>query len=65
MTCIKSRRAKYISRPGPPYPAQDCKDLVKLGNDRKKYKSVSNNKGIYQWKKIAKKSKSTRKKRKH
>ena len=63
ITCSKSRRAKYIDRPGPPYPAQNCKDIVKIGNDRKKYKSVPNKKGVYQWKKIAKKSKST--KRKH
>ena len=63
MNCIKSRRAKYTSRPGPPYPAQLCKNLVKLGNDRKKYKSVSNKKGVYIWKKIANKTKS--RKRKH
>lgn len=52
MHCSKSLKKKYTSRPAPPYPAQNCKNIVKTGNNGKKYKSVSNKNGIYKWKLI-------------
>jgi hypothetical protein len=41
-----------VNRPGPPYPAQNCKNHVKKGNDGNKYKSTSDKNGIYKWKKL-------------
>ena len=52
MHCSKSLKKKYTSRPAPPYPAQNCKNILKTGNNGKKYKSVSNKNGIYKWKLI-------------
>ena len=52
MSCRKSPNKKYVSRPGPPYPAQTCKDMIKIGNNRKFYKSVPDIYGIYKWKLI-------------
>jgi len=50
--CEKSYLKKYISRPGPPYPAQDCKNKTKSGNDGEVYRSSPNKNGIFTWKKI-------------
>lgn len=50
--CKKSSQKKYRSRPGPPYPAQNCKNKSKKGNDGNKYKSKPNKNGIYRWVKI-------------
>ena len=50
--CKKSSIKKYISRPGPPYPAQDCKNKTKSGNDGNKYRSSPNKNGIFRWKKL-------------
>ena len=33
MSCKKSTDSKYIKRPGPPYPAQNCQGQKKKGND--------------------------------
>ena len=51
-SCEKSNLKKYVNRPGPPYPAQNCKNHVKKGNDGNKYKSTSDKNGIYKWKKL-------------
>jgi hypothetical protein len=53
--CIKSTDSKYLKRPGPPYPAQDCKRQVRMGNDTLWYASKKDKNGIYRWKKIDKK----------
>lgn len=53
--CSRSFQSKYITRPGPPYPAQDCKNRVLLGNDREYYESSPDINGIYKWKKINRK----------
>ena len=53
--CAKSTNSKYLKRPGPPYPAQDCKKLVRMGNDTLFYASRKDKNGIYRWKKIDKK----------
>ena len=50
--CESSNLKKYINRPGPPYPAQNCKNHEKKGNDGKMYKSTSNKNGIFSWKLI-------------
>jgi ADP-heptose:LPS heptosyltransferase len=51
-SCSMSSRSKYRTRPGPPYPAQDCKNRKMLGNDRFYYKSKPDKNGIYKWIKI-------------
>jgi hypothetical protein len=51
--CFRSYRSKYLGRAGPPFPAQDCKNFKKRGNDMYMYKSVRNKKGIYQWRKLS------------
>jgi hypothetical protein len=51
--CFMSYHRKYQGRPGPPFPAQDCKNFKKRGNDMYLYKSKRNKKGIYQWRKIS------------
>ena len=50
--CIKSTQKKYLNRPGPPYPAQNCKNLIKMGNNEKLYQSKENINNIYKWKQI-------------
>ena len=47
--CSKSTLKKYNSRPGPPYPAQQCRNQTKKGNDGMEYKSVADSRGIYKW----------------
>jgi hypothetical protein len=51
-SCTRQFTKKYKSRPSPPYPANQCKNHIKIGNDRHKYQSISNRNGIYTWKKI-------------
>ena len=43
---------KYLERISPPYPAKDYPNEIILGNDGHKYKSISNKKNIYTWKKM-------------
>jgi len=64
MPCRKSSMSKYKRRPGPPYPAQDCRGQRKLGNNKHYYTSVADKNGVYHWKKasVAKKKKSPTKK---
>ena len=45
-----SNLKKYRERPGPPYPAQDCKGQFKMGNDGRLYESRANKNGVYAWK---------------
>lgn len=47
--CIKSNKKKYIDRKSPSYPAQQCKNETKKGNDDSNWVSKPNNKGIYSW----------------
>jgi hypothetical protein len=49
MKCNEVKTKKYQTRKGPPYHAKDCKGLVKKGNDKKDYISVTDKKGIYKW----------------
>jgi CRISPR/Cas system CMR-associated protein Cmr1 (group 7 of RAMP superfamily) len=48
--CVASTRKKYMSRPSPSYPANECQGEKKQGNDGFMYTSVSNKRGIYTWK---------------
>jgi len=50
--CKKSYLKKYISRPGPPYPAQNCKYSIRSGNDGNIYRSIPNKNGVFSWKKV-------------
>ena len=68
MSCTKSPNAKYVNRPGPPYPVQNCRNLKKVGNDGLLYVSKPDKNGIYKWYKVSsnkskKKSKKQSKKR--
>ena len=49
--CIISTKNKYLNRPSPPYPAQNCKNKYKLGNDSFIYQSLPDKNNIYKWKK--------------
>lgn len=50
--CFMSSKTKYMTRPGPPFPAQDCKNYRKLGNDGYFYVSKPDKNKIYRWVKI-------------
>lgn len=63
MSCTRKSTAKYTSRPGPPYPANECCGLQRMGNDGKLYKSEMTRSGSCVWKKkAASRSKSVRRK---
>ena len=49
MSCVEQTTSKYLSRPSPPYPAQECRGKVLTGNDGKLYKSVPAVTGVYRW----------------
>ena len=61
MPCSIVTTKKYQTRKGPPYHAKDCKQIIKKGNDNKKYRSLPNKKRVYQWVRIGNK-RATRKK---
>jgi len=51
--CKESSRAKYKGRPGPPIPANDCKEgEIKKGNNGKKYIAKKTKKGYLRWVKV-------------
>lgn len=64
MPCSYKLTKKYVSRPSPAYPAQECRGKLKIGNDDNLYKSVPDKNGVYKWKKHnpSKKSKKSAKK---
>ena len=43
---------KYMTRPSPPYPANECKNKKKIGNDGEPYRSVGNKNGVFTWKRL-------------
>jgi hypothetical protein len=49
--CNMRTTKKYLSRPGPPYPANECCGMKRIGNDGRKYVSMPNAKGVCSWKK--------------
>jgi hypothetical protein len=52
--CIKQSTKKYKTRSSPPFPANQCKNKRKKGNDNKYYVSRRDKNGVYRWKKAAK-----------
>lgn len=63
MACEKQMSIKkYAKRPSPPFPANECKNTTKKGNNGKFYKSTADKKGVYKW--IALKSVNKTKKQK-
>ena len=50
--CTEQFTKKYTSRPGPPYPANQCCGLDSRGNDNQMYKSTRNSNGVCTWKPI-------------
>ena len=49
--CKRSVHSKYTTRPGPPYPANDCRGQEKQGNNGTWYVSTANVNGVYSWRK--------------
>ena len=47
--CEKQTASKYTKRPSPPYPARECPNKIKVGNDGNKYISLSSVTGIFKW----------------
>lgn len=54
--CVMKRTKKYLTRPGPPYPANTpcCRNTMRKGNNGMWYHSTKNSRGIYTWKKVVK-----------
>ena len=54
MPCIRQFTAKYASRPGPPFPANEpgCRGKLAEGNDGLWYESRPDNRGVHTWKKM-------------
>lgn len=50
--CVKKSTEKYRMRNSPPYPANQCHNHTKTGNDGQLYMSSPNRNGIYTWKKL-------------
>jgi len=48
--CRPQYTKKYLSRPSPNYPANECKGRRMKGNDGRIYQSVPDKNGIYRWK---------------
>jgi hypothetical protein len=48
--CVQQSTKKYVERPSPSYPANECCGQVMRGNDGIMYISKANVKGICQWK---------------
>jgi hypothetical protein len=48
--CTEQTTAKYVSRPSPPYPANECGGLRLIGNDGRIYVSQPNKNGVHTWK---------------
>ena len=53
--CVKQTVKKYTSRPGPPFPANECCGETMMGNNGKQFISRANVKGICAWKEIKEK----------
>lgn len=51
-TCASISTKKYTDRPGPPYPANDCKLKRKRGNNGYWYKSEPDKNKVFRWKKV-------------
>ena len=52
--CKRQATKKYITRPSPPFPANECCGKRKKGNDGKMWHSVPNKNGVCRWQKVKK-----------
>ena len=51
--CVdQSSLKKYMTRPSPAFPANECCGMVMTGNDGRNYKSVAASNGVCRWVKI-------------
>ena len=51
--CVdQSSLKKYMSRPSPAFPANECCGMVMTGNDGRTYKSVAASNGVCRWVKV-------------
>ena len=50
--CVKQTTAKYLNRPGPPYPANQCCGQVMIGNDGQSYISRMMSNHVCTWRKL-------------
>ena len=50
--CSPQTTKKYLERPSPPYPANECQGETKNGNDGFPYISVANASGVYSWRRL-------------
>ena len=49
-SCTLQHTSKYANRPSPPFPAQSCRDMLKMGNDGNWWKSRAMSNGVFTWK---------------
>jgi len=47
--CVKINTKKYLTRDSPPYPANQCPNEIKKGNDGNYYQSKPDKNGVYKW----------------
>jgi hypothetical protein len=47
--CVKQTQKKYTTRSSPPFPANECKNQTKKGNNGKFFKSAVDKNGVYKW----------------
>lgn len=50
--CTQQTAKKYMDRPSPPFPANECCDREMLGNDGSMYVSRADKNGRCAWKKV-------------
>jgi hypothetical protein len=50
--CVKQTISKYLNRPSPPYPANECCNKEMLGNDGQMYVSKRSSNGVCRWVKV-------------
>lgn len=50
--CVRQTQQKYVTRPSPPYPANECCGQIMKGNNGAMYKSVPDTRGVCRWKEI-------------
>lgn len=63
MPCQKRFTKYYTTRNSPPYPAKECKNLTRKGNDGTFYVSRPNKNNVYRWYKKARSKPKTNKSR--
>lgn len=49
MSCTKRSEKKYLQRPSPPFSAQDCPNMIKVGNKYIEYSRYLSMEKIFNW----------------